>query len=111
MKILYKRPFTQFVKKASKPLQLAIEDRVLEVCNNPKLGEQKLGDLKGVLVFKFRFNKYEYLMAYRLENCKDAIDIISMSFYQIGSHENFYVELKRFLRQEPALEKVKGRKK
>ncbi len=106
MKILYKRPFTQFVKKASKPLQLAIEDRVLEVCNNPKLG-----DLKGVLVFKFRFNKYEYLMAYRLENCKDAIDIISMSFYQIGSHENFYVELKRFLRQEPALEKVKGRKK
>jgi hypothetical protein len=47
-------------------------------------------------------------MAYRLENCKDEIDIVSIGFYQIGSHENFYIELKRFLRQEPALENVKG---
>lgn len=35
MKPNYKPPFSRFVKKAHKPLQLAIEDAVEEVCENP----------------------------------------------------------------------------
>jgi hypothetical protein len=64
MRTCYKRAFAQFVKRASKPLQLAIEDKVIEVCNNPRIGQQKLGDLQGIFVYKFRFNKQKYLMAY-----------------------------------------------
>ncbi|MFM2030188.1 MAG: hypothetical protein RL517_1381 [Pseudomonadota bacterium] len=105
MKISYKRPFVQFVKKASKPLQLAIEDKVLQICTNPALGEKKLGDLKEILIFKFKFNRHEYLMAYRPEKSKEEIDIIAIGFYQIGTHENFYTELKRFMRQEPTSDK------
>jgi len=111
MKISYKRPFTQFVKKANKPLQLAIEDRVLEICTNPYLGESKAGDLKGIFVFKFRFNQQEFLIAYRLESYLRAIEVISIHFYQIGSHENFYAELKRFIRQELVFNKYEGAKK
>ncbi len=111
MKINYKRPFVQFVKKASKPLQLAIEDRVIKIFKNPNSGEQKTGDLREIWVYKFRFNKQEYLMAYRLGKCDEGIDLIWISFYQIGSHENFYSELKRFLRHEPELDKVKGGEK
>ncbi len=44
----YKSPFKRFVKKATKPLQLAIEDEVDAVCENPLIGEQKIGDLAGV---------------------------------------------------------------
>ncbi|WP_255539420.1 type II toxin-antitoxin system RelE/ParE family toxin [Polynucleobacter sp. JS-Safj-400b-B2] len=45
MRTTFKKAFAQFVKKASKPLQLAIEIRVDEVCNNPRIGQQKQGDL------------------------------------------------------------------
>jgi hypothetical protein len=48
MRTCYKRAFAQFVKRASKPLQLAIEDKVIEVCNNPRIGQQKLGNLQGI---------------------------------------------------------------
>jgi mRNA-degrading endonuclease RelE of RelBE toxin-antitoxin system len=100
MKIHYKRPFAQFVKKVSKPLQLAIEDRVLEICQNPDLGEQKTGDLREIWVYKFRFNRQEYLIAYQLGRSEEGIKLTWISFYQIGSHENFYSQLKRYLGQE-----------
>jgi ParE-like toxin of type II bacterial toxin-antitoxin system len=90
---------------------LVIEDRVLEICTNPHLGESKTGDLRGILVFKFRFNRREFLIAYRLEKSSGAIELISINFYQIGSHENFYAELKRFIRQELVFNKHEGVKK
>ncbi|CAN7492825.1 type II toxin-antitoxin system RelE/ParE family toxin [Cupriavidus necator] len=66
MKPIYKKPFVQFVKKAHKPLQLAIEDEVEVVCADPGVGEAKVGDLAGIRVHKFRLNRQEYLTAYRL---------------------------------------------
>lgn len=57
MKPNYKSPFSKFVKKAHKPLQLAIEDAVDEVCVNPEIGEAKVGDLAGIWVYKFKFNR------------------------------------------------------
>jgi hypothetical protein len=60
----YKSPFKQFVKKAHRPLQLAIEDEVDLVGENPAIGEPKKGDLAGFFVHKFRFNRQEYLIAY-----------------------------------------------
>ena len=94
MRIVYKKTFAQFVKKASRPLQLTIEIKVIEVCNNPRLGRQKLGDLQAVFVYKFRFNTQEYLMAYQFDNYADGTEISWIEFCQIGSHENFYTQLK-----------------
>jgi hypothetical protein len=99
----YKRPFVQYVKKARKPLALAIEDAVEDVCRNPDIGEAKVGDLLGIWVYKFRFNRQEYLVAYRPpkdESTGGAPEFLIIDFYQVGSHENFYDELKRYLRQE-----------
>ena len=98
MRTTYKRAFAQFVKKASKPLQLAIEIRVAEVCNNPRIGEQKQGDLRGIFVYKFRFNAQEYLMAYQFDCFASAIEITWIEFFQIGLHENFYAQLKKSIR-------------
>lgn len=97
MKIYYKRPFAQFVKKSRKPLQLAIEDKVILVCKNPGLGEQKIGDLHGLYIYKFRFNNQEYLMAYKFGPNENNLEILWIDFYKIGSHENFYTELKKFI--------------
>ena len=63
MKPNYKPPFVRFVKKAHKPLQLAIEDAVEEICEAPEMGEAKVGDLAGIRVRKFKFNRQEYLIA------------------------------------------------
>lgn len=105
MKPSYKPPFSKFVKKAHKPLQLAIEDAVDDVCENPEIGEAKVADLAGIWVYKFKFNRQEYLIAYRppaAEEQRQGVDVelLIIDFYQIGSHENFYDELKRYLKSE-----------
>ena len=105
MKVNFKRPFSQYVKKARKPLQLAIEDAVEEVCANPDIGEPKLGDLAGIRVYKFKFQRQEYLIAYRPPFVEQGrqdmkVEFLVIDFYQVGSHENFYDELKRYLRAE-----------
>jgi hypothetical protein len=46
----YKPPFAKFVKKQRMPLQLAIEDAVEEILENPSVGEQKSGDLRDIYV-------------------------------------------------------------
>lgn len=105
MKPNYKSPFSKFVKKAHKPLQLAIEDAVEEVCENPEAGEAKVGDLIGICVYKFKFNRQEYLVAYRPPSLEArsqgaSVELLIIDFYQVGLHENFYDELKRYLKSE-----------
>lgn len=103
----HKRPFKNFVKKANKPLQLAIDDEEEKVCERPYDGEPKVGDLSGFYVWKFKFNRQEYLIAYR-PPAKEVVDAVSaleiasliIDFYTIGSHENFYQNLKRYLKEE-----------
>jgi len=100
----YKPPFVKFVKKQHKPFQLAIEDAVEDVCANPYIGEAKSGDLQGIWVYKFIYNKQEYLMAYRppLEAAGNAdgvdMELLLIDFYQLGMHENFYASLKKYLK-------------
>ncbi len=92
MDISYKPPFRKFVKKQPRPLQLAIEDEIDAILAQPECGELKKGDLAGMRVHKFTFHKQMFLIAYRSE--QDAIIC-----YLIGTHENFYQELKRYLRE------------
>lgn len=100
----YKRPFVQFVKKAHKPLKLAIEDAVEDVCADPDTGELKTGDLSGIRVYKFRFNRQQYLIAYRLPlqeaEAEAEVEFLTIDFYQVGTHENFYASLKRYMKQD-----------
>ncbi|AQV95667.1 hypothetical protein BJN34_17440 [Cupriavidus necator] len=105
MKPIYKKPFVQFVKKAHKPLQLAIEDEVEVVCADPGTGEVKIGDLAGIRVRKFKFNRQEYLIAYRLQGpgrraTGADLEMLWIDFYKVGSHENFCDGLKRYLKAE-----------
>jgi len=100
METNFKRSFAQFVKKSHKPLQLAIQDEVELVCAAPKIGEAKLGDLNGIRVHKFRFSRQEYLLAYRASKKDMPMEFLVIDFYQAGVHENFYNDLKKYLRQE-----------
>jgi len=92
MEKFYKPPFRKFVKKQTRPFQLVIEDEVEKVIINPEIGELKKGDLKGFRVHKFSFKKNLFLIAYRFQ-------VSDLVFFMIGPHENFYRELKRYLKE------------
>jgi len=94
----YKKPFSQFVKKQPRPFRAIIEDEVSLICEQPDIGEMKVGDLAGIRVHKFRFNRQEYLIAYHLPDNTQAVQILTIDFYQIGTHERFYEDLKHYLR-------------
>jgi hypothetical protein len=95
----YKHPFNQFVKKQSRPFQAVIDDEVRLICENHEIGEAKKGDLVNIRVHKFKFNRQEYLIAYS-HSIDNTVHLLLIDFYKIGTHENFYDELKKYLQLE-----------
>ena len=62
-------------------LHLAM-DQVLE---NPKIGSEKIGDLKGIFVYKFQCKRSHFLLAYSLNQRSRTL-----TWQALGPHENFY---------------------
>ena len=91
MKKLYRPQFRKFVKKQTRPFQLVIEDEVDKITASPEIGDLKKGDLQGYRVHKFRFRNTIFLIAYRLHE-------VELVFYAIGPHENFYQNLKKYIK-------------
>ena len=87
-KLLYKPAFIRKYKKLSKQEQLAITAAIDCLCKNPYDGQQKKGDLAHLRVYKFNFNRQQYLLAYEL-------DPLTMTLHAVGFHENFYRDLKK----------------
>ena len=54
------------------------------------IGEKKKGDLSELWVFKFRSSNQLYLLGYSID---DGLRLIYLE--SIGSHENFYRDIKR----------------
>ena len=67
-----------------------IEDKIAA---NPLIGEEKKVDIKGIRVHKFKLLDQQILLAYQVN--KDKKEVI---FVAVGGHENFYRDLKRYLR-------------
>ncbi len=103
MRTSFKHPFAQYVNKANRPLQLAIEDKVEMICETPEIGELKARDLADVRAYKSRFNQQEYPIAYRSPARNIPIEFMIIDFYQIGTYENFYDKLKQYLRHDKNL--------
>jgi len=91
MKIYQSRLFEKKVKKMSKGEKEALDREVRNIGDNPNIGEEKKGDLKGVFVHKFKLKTNLYLLAYR----KTGNDL---ELVMLGSHENYYRDLKSYLR-------------
>ena len=92
MDLFYKPPFRKFVKKQTRPFQLVIEDEVEKILAKPEIGKSKKGDLSVFRVHKFSFKRQLFLIAYRLME-------EDINFYMIGPHDNFYRDLKKYLRE------------
>lgn len=91
--ILVTPSFARVVKKLHSQEKAVLDAAVQAVASDPALGEEKRGDLSGVFVHKFKFNKQETLLAYRLQPDKLAPEALVL--LAVGPHENFYAQLKR----------------
>ena len=91
--ILVTPSFARVLKKLHSQEKAVLDAAVQAVASDPALGEEKRGDLSGVFVHKFKLNKQETLLAYRLQPDKLAPEALVL--LAVGPHENFYAQLKR----------------
>jgi mRNA-degrading endonuclease RelE of RelBE toxin-antitoxin system len=89
MRILVTRTFERTLKKLHPQQKAALDEVVRTIASQPDAGESKVGDLAGVLVYKFRMGKMLCLLAYRV------LDENTLKLLMVGPHENFYRDLKR----------------
>jgi mRNA-degrading endonuclease RelE of RelBE toxin-antitoxin system len=91
MKILQSRSFEQKIKKFSRAQKLELDDQIKRIVENPSIGTEKKGDLRGIYVHKFEINTLQYLLAYRIS--EEVLELI-----MIGPHQNYYRDLKKYVK-------------
>ena len=90
VRILQTPTFKRAVKRLRKQQKQELDEAVRAISTDPAIGEDKVGDLAGVRVHKFKMNRQLSLLAYEFLEADDAIKLLAL-----GSHENFYRNLKR----------------
>ncbi|MES9855902.1 MAG: type II toxin-antitoxin system RelE/ParE family toxin [Sedimenticola sp.] len=84
------RRFARQYKKLHNNIAADVDTAVKEVVAQPSLGERKQGDLAELFVRKFHSQGQLYLLGYTVE---ESVRLIYLE--AVGSHENFYRDLKR----------------
>ena len=82
--------FLKKLKKLTKQDRKVLDNQVKYILKHPSTGEEKIQDLEGVLIHKFKLNRQQVLLSYQL---------LEQNIYLItfGSHENYYRDLKKYL--------------
>ena len=92
MKILQSRQFEKKAKKFTKQEKKSLDRQILTIADNPAIGSEKKGDFRGVYVHKFKIKNTQYLLSYRF--AEETLELI-----MIGPHENYYKDLKNYLKK------------
>ncbi len=91
MKILQSRQFGRKVNKFTKQEKKSLDKQILKIADNPAIGSEKKGDLRGVYVHKFKIKNTQYLLSYRF--AEENLELV-----MIGPHENYYRDPKSYLK-------------
>ena len=94
MKIFQSRSFANKVKKLNEAQKAALDNEIRQIVRDPAIGEEKKGDLRGIFVHKFTVQNQLYLLAYRL-GLEESLELI-----MLGPHENYYRDLKGYLKNQ-----------
>ena len=80
--------FLRAYKKLHHNQKDAVDQAIADIVRNPVSGEAKKGDLSGVYVHKFDCVNQLFLLAYEYNPTTRVLLLV-------GTHENFYRNLKR----------------
>ena len=90
MEIRQTLEFRRVYKKLFKNQLNIVNDEIRKLIEDPNLGEEKVGDLSGIRVHKFKISNLQYLLAY-------TFDETTLTLIMLGVHENFYRSLKNLV--------------
>ncbi len=88
--VLQTPTFRKAVKRLKANQKKDLDDAVRVLMAKPTLGEQKKGDLAFLRVHKFKMNKQLTLLGYSFDDGTLTLELMAL-----GSHENFYRNIKR----------------
>ena len=91
MKVLQSRSFEKKTKRFTKKQKNILDKQIQKILDNPSIGQEKRGDLRGIYIHKFKIDTTLYLLSYRFPG--EALELI-----MIGPHENYYRNLKTYLK-------------
>ncbi len=91
MKVFQSRSFEQKVKKFSTAQKLALDEQIKQIMEDPSIGTEKKGDLRGIYIHKFKIKTTQYLLAYR--TIEENLELI-----MVGPHQNYYRDLKKYIK-------------
>jgi mRNA interferase RelE/StbE len=92
MRIIQSRTFEKRTRRFRKQEKKALDQQVRRIVKNPRIGQKKRGELRGVFVHKFKIHATQYLLSYRMAD-SDTLELI-----MIGPHENYYRDLTTYLK-------------
>jgi len=84
--------FAKQKKKLHKNQIKALDNAVHKILKDPEVGILKVGDMSGIRVYKFQSINEQILLAY------EVVDD-TLYLYTLGSHQNFYRRLKKYIRK------------
>jgi len=88
MRLVQSNQFKKAYKKLHANQLPEINNALKDIIANPEIGEKKQGDLSWLRVHKFKMLRQLTLIGYTVKN-------ETLAFIAIGSHENFYRDVKR----------------
>ena len=88
--VLQTRRFARVYKKLNVNTVKDVDLAVATIAQKPEIGALKKGDLAQLRVYKFHSSGQLYLLGYTLEEEPRLIYLEA-----VGSHENFYRDIKR----------------
>ena len=89
MKLLQKSTFEKTLKKLNSNAKQAVYKAVENLVADPSIGKLKKGDLANIRVYKFKMVNQLTLLAYIYDE-----NTSSLTLLMLGSHQNFYRDLK-----------------
>ena len=91
MKVFQSRSFEKKTKRVTKKQKNILDKQIKIILDNPSIGQEKRGDIRGIYIHKFKIDTALYLLSYRF--LEEALELI-----MIGPHENYYRNLKTYLK-------------
>jgi mRNA interferase RelE/StbE len=88
IKVLWMPDFKRAYKKLHKNQKISVNQAIVEITKNPRVGNVKKGDLAGVYTYKFNSVGQQFLLAYEFDTAHRIL-------LALGVHENFYRDLKK----------------
>jgi mRNA interferase RelE/StbE len=86
--------FSKAKRRLTPKSQLALDEQVKKIVENPLVGAMKVGALQGVRVLKFKLGPLQLLLAYEFNARRNVVELLDF-----GPHENFYRDLESYLKE------------